>query len=170
MQYYLKRYTFLYLALVGRNASNLQPLAPLEDTHTANISASFEKPESTESTSPSAGGSGLYLVFHQAGWVLCFSLNRGLDRSLLSSSEFHTCTLLFGLDFVFVFSFFFFFNYKTFTLFLKAAAPILETCSCKTFAMVCCVFRGFVVLLRLFMSGVSAEGKKCCLCVASDRS
>lgn len=77
-------------------------------------------------------------------WVLCFNLNRGLDRSLLPSSEFHTCTLLFGLGFV-MFSFSLFFNYKTFTLFLKAAAPILEICSCKTFALVCCIF--FWVLL-----------------------
>lgn len=136
---------------MGRNASNLKPLAPLEDTQPPFLDPFRSPAESTENSSPSAvtalehpwgcgdpvlvalslpgaGATwaleprsccpgcpgwvrGVFMQIHKhpaqlemrfavrtgfpsAVWVLCFSLNRGLDRSLLSSSEFHTCTLL----------------------------------------------------------------------------
>lgn len=141
---------------MGRNASNLKPLAPLEDTQPTVLHPFRSQAETTENTSPTAvtapgapmelwgvnaGGSvppwalepcsccprlswvgqgcfytdtqtpcsagdeicGENCFFHQALRVVCFSLTRGLDRSLLSSSEFHTCTLLFWFGFCYFF-------------------------------------------------------------------
>lgn len=213
MQYYLKKIHICIPGIVGRNASNLKPLAPLEDTQPTFLHPFRSQAEDTENTSPTAvtapgapwgcgdsvlvplslpgagatwnpaaallGGAGLFLsrstntllswrwdwqwelFFHQAVWVLCFSLTRGVDQSLLSSSEFHTCTLLFGLGFVIFFSSFF--NYKTFSLYLKAAAPVLETCSCKTFALV--VFFGFLLFCWDFLWTERWQREKNIACV-----
>lgn len=70
------------------------------------------------------------------------------------------------LVWVLLFFFFFsFFNYKTFSLYLKAAAPVLETCSCKTFALVSLYFLGFCCSAETFYERSVGRGRKNVACV-----